>query len=116
MLSCSCQHAEKGPGGQELPGLLCFWPILRAFTFPQFRRSPVALRAHIARMRNALAIIAILLCTSIGWAILGTTIMERSYSADSGLGNRVASIWGGPQEQTPPTAISTKVVPRVVEE
>lgn len=67
-------------------------------------------------MRNALAVIAILLCTSIGWAILGSAIMNRSYSADSGLGNRVASIWGGPQEQAPPIAIGRKIAPRVVEE
>ncbi len=66
--------------------------------------------------RNVLPIIAILLCTSVGWAILGGTIMNRSYSAGSGLGDRVASTWGGPQEQTPPTAFSTKIVPRVVEE
>ena len=67
-------------------------------------------------MRNVLAIIGILLCTSLAWAILGTNIMARSYSADSGLGTQVAGIWGGPQEQTPPSAISTKIVPRVVEE
>jgi inner membrane protein involved in colicin E2 resistance len=66
--------------------------------------------------KRVLAIIAILLCTTLGWAILGTTIMTRSYSADSGLGERVAAIWGGPQEQVPPTAVSTKLVPRVVEE
>jgi len=66
--------------------------------------------------KNVAAIIAILLCTTAAWAILGTTVMSRSYSADSGLGNRVASIWGGPQEQAPPTAVSTKVVPRDVEE
>ncbi|HEU4886411.1 MAG TPA: inner membrane CreD family protein [Thermoanaerobaculia bacterium] len=66
--------------------------------------------------KTILAIIAILLCTTAAWAILGATIMGRSYSADSGLGNQVASIWGGPQEQAPPTAVSTKVVPREVEE
>jgi inner membrane protein involved in colicin E2 resistance len=67
-------------------------------------------------MKRVLAIIAILLFTSLAWVILGATIMNRSYSADSGLGERVASTWGGPQEQVPPTAISTKLVPRVVEE
>jgi inner membrane protein involved in colicin E2 resistance len=67
-------------------------------------------------MKRVLAIIAILLFTSLAWIILGATIMNRSYSADSGLGEKVVSTWGGPQEQVPPTAISTKLVPRVVEE
>jgi inner membrane protein involved in colicin E2 resistance len=66
--------------------------------------------------KRVLAIIAILLCTTLAWVILGATIMNRSYSADYGLGEKVASTWGGPQEQVPPTAISTKLVPRVVEE
>lgn len=66
--------------------------------------------------KHVLAIIAILLCTTAAWAILGATIMNRSYSAGSGLGDQVASIWGGPQEQAPPAVFSTKVVPRVVEE
>ena len=66
--------------------------------------------------KRVLAIIAILLCTTMAWVILGATIMERSFSADSGLGVKVASTWGGPQEQVPPAAISTKLVPRVVEE
>ena len=67
-------------------------------------------------IKRVLAIIAILLFTTLAWVILGATIMNRSYSADSGLGEKVASTWGGPQEQVPPTAISTKLVPRVVEE
>jgi inner membrane protein involved in colicin E2 resistance len=67
-------------------------------------------------MKRVLAIIAILLFTSLAWVILGATIMNRSYSADSGLGDKVVSTWGGPQAQVPPTAISTKFVPRVVEE
>jgi len=67
-------------------------------------------------MKRVLAIVAILLFTTLAWVILGATIMERSFSADSGLGEKVASTWGGPQQQVPPTAISTKLVPRVVEE
>jgi inner membrane protein involved in colicin E2 resistance len=67
-------------------------------------------------VRTILAIIAILLCTTAAWMILGATIMQRSYSADSGLGTQVASTWGGPQEQTPPAATSTKIVLRVVEQ
>ena len=65
--------------------------------------------------KNIVAIVAILLFTTLAWMILGGTLMSRSYTADSGLGDKVAGIWGGPQEQVPPTAISTKWVPRVVE-
>jgi inner membrane protein involved in colicin E2 resistance len=64
--------------------------------------------------KQVVAIIAILLCTTAAWAILGSTIMARSFSADSGLGDRVVSSWGGPQQQIPPSAISTKIVPREV--
>ncbi|HYC60459.1 MAG TPA: inner membrane CreD family protein [Thermoanaerobaculia bacterium] len=66
--------------------------------------------------RNVVAIIAIFLCTTAAWAILGTTIMSRSYSADAGLQGRVASTWGGPQQQTPPFAAVTKKVSKRVEE
>ena len=50
------------------------------------------------------AIILILLCTSIAWAILGSTIFMRTYSSDSSLKSRVASSWGAPQAQGPPSA------------
>lgn len=66
--------------------------------------------------RTVLAIIAILLCTALAWTILGATIMRRSFSADSGLSSRVASTWGGPQQQAPPSVVTTKVVPKFVEE
>jgi inner membrane protein involved in colicin E2 resistance len=48
------------------------------------------------------AIGGIFVCTAIAWAILGTTIFSRTYSAESGLSGRVASTWGAPQEQAPP--------------
>lgn len=48
------------------------------------------------------AILAIFLCTSAAWAILGTTIFSRTDSAGASLYGRVASSWGAPQEQGPP--------------
>jgi inner membrane protein involved in colicin E2 resistance len=50
------------------------------------------------------AIIFIVVCTSIAWGILGSTIFYRTYSSDSELKGRVSSSWGTSQEQTPPTA------------
>src|ERR1700690_4021822 len=53
-------------------------------------------------IKRICAIVVIFLCTSLAWAILGTTIFSRSESAGSSLYGRVASTWGAPQEQAPP--------------
>jgi inner membrane protein involved in colicin E2 resistance len=65
--------------------------------------------------RHILAIGLIFICTTIAWSILGTTIFSRTYSFDDALKDRVASIWGAPHVQRPPTATSTKEVLRKVE-
>lgn len=66
--------------------------------------------------KTVLAIIFIFLCTTVGWVILGSTILARTYSAGSGLSPRVASTWGGPQQQKPPEAVSRRVARKTVEE
>jgi Inner membrane protein CreD len=55
-------------------------------------------------VKRIAAIVFIFACTTVAWAILGSTIFYRAYSSDSQLKGRVASNWGAPQEQTPPTA------------
>jgi inner membrane protein involved in colicin E2 resistance len=56
-------------------------------------------------VKRIVAIGFIVVCTSIAWAILGSTIFYRTYSSDAQqLKARVASSWGTSQEQTPPTA------------
>jgi len=50
------------------------------------------------------ALIAILICTSIAWAILGGTILSRTYHYDPALKNKLESSWGSPQKQIPPAA------------
>jgi len=50
------------------------------------------------------AITLILVCTSVAWFILGATIDYRTTQFDDKLRSGVASIWGSPQEQGPPTA------------
>jgi inner membrane protein involved in colicin E2 resistance len=50
------------------------------------------------------ALAAILICTSIAWAILGGTIFSRTYNADPALKNKVESSWGSPQKQGPAEA------------
>ena len=56
-------------------------------------------------IKRIAALVPIFVCTSIAWAILGSTILARTYSPLSGeLKSRVAASWGTAQEQTPPTA------------
>lgn len=56
-------------------------------------------------VKRIVAIGFIVVCSSIAWAVLGSTIFYRTYSPDAQqLKARVASSWGTSQEQTPPTA------------
>jgi inner membrane protein involved in colicin E2 resistance len=55
-------------------------------------------------LRQILALAFIFVCTTIAWLILGATISSRSYGANQQLQGHVASTWGMPQQQTPPTA------------
>lgn len=54
--------------------------------------------------RRIVAIIFIFVCTAVAWAILGSTIFYRTYETHTRLEGQVASIWGAPQSQAPPTA------------
>ena len=73
-------------------------------------------RCTMGDMKNAIAIIFIFLCTAIAWIILGATIERRTFAAGSGLGPRVASSWGSPQQQVPPMAVIERVVTKQVRE
>ena len=56
-------------------------------------------------VKRIAALVFIFVCTSIAWAILGSTILGRTYSPLSGeLKSRVAASWGTAQQQTPPKA------------
>jgi inner membrane protein involved in colicin E2 resistance len=63
-------------------------------------------------IKRIAAISFIFLCTSVAWAVLGTTIFQRTYSSDSSSEERVASTWGAPQNQLPPVAAYDELVPR----
>jgi hypothetical protein len=63
------------------------------------------------------ALVFIFVCTSVAWAILGSTILERTYSPLSGeLKSRVAASWGTAQKQTPPKASYQHEVIQVTED
>ena len=57
--------------------------------------------------RNIVAIIAIFVCTTLAWMILGMSIVARTDGSGSDLGPRVESTWGAPQEQLQPVAFRT---------
>ncbi len=59
--------------------------------------------------KRVAAILVIFLCSTLAWVVLGGTIMTRTYSSEGSLSSRVASTWGSPQTQTPPTASYTVV-------
>ncbi len=54
--------------------------------------------------KKIIAIIFIFTCASAAWAILGTTIFSRTYNSGASSSSKVASTWGAPQNQGPPTA------------
>jgi inner membrane protein involved in colicin E2 resistance len=62
--------------------------------------------------KRIIAIAFIFVCASIAWAILGCTIFARTYDSAANSDNRVASTWGAAQDQSPPVAHFTHVVPR----
>src|SRR5436853_108911 len=49
------------------------------------------------------AITLIFICTTVGWGILGSTILYRSSVPAQDLRSKVANTWGSPHEQQPPT-------------
>src|SRR5215510_6627203 len=67
-------------------------------------------RGDTSMVRNIAAITFIFLCTAAGWAILGATIFQRTYSSGSASDSSVASTWGAPQKQSPPTASFEELV------
>ena len=63
-------------------------------------------------IKRIAAITFIFLCTAVAWAILGATIFQRTYDSGSSSDSRVASTWGAPQNQLPPTAFYEEMVPK----
>jgi hypothetical protein len=57
-------------------------------------------------------IVLIFLVTTVAWMILGTSVLVRSDSADSGLSKGVQGNWGSAQQQSPPSAVATHFEPR----
>jgi inner membrane protein involved in colicin E2 resistance len=60
-------------------------------------------------IRQIAALVFIFVCTTVAWMILGTTVFSRTYSSNQQLEGRVASTWGAPQEQSPPSATYKKI-------
>ncbi len=62
--------------------------------------------------KRIIAIAFIFVCASVAWAILGGTIFARTYDSAATANDKVTSTWGAPQNQAPPTATFTRIVPR----
>ncbi len=60
-------------------------------------------------VKRITAIAFIFVCASIAWAILGGTIFSRTYDSSSRSSGQVESLWGTPQNQTPPKASFVQV-------
>ncbi len=60
-------------------------------------------------VKRIAAIVFIFLCTAVAWAVLGSSIFIRTDDTDARLEGQVASIWGAPQSQMPPTASYERV-------
>src|SRR5262245_34297437 len=54
--------------------------------------------------KRIIAIIFIFILTTIAWAILGGTILSRTYDSSLTSSSRVESTWGAKQDQPPPIA------------
>jgi inner membrane protein involved in colicin E2 resistance len=65
--------------------------------------------------KRIVAILLIFGCTSVAWAILGTTIFSRTYDSNDTSADSVASTWGAPQNQSPPSASFQQLVPKTEE-
>lgn len=66
-------------------------------------------------IKRLIAIAFIFCCTAVAWAVLGTTILSRTYGLRSRLQSSVASTWGAPQQQKPPVASYVQIEPRTEE-
>jgi inner membrane protein involved in colicin E2 resistance len=62
--------------------------------------------------KRIIAIVFIFVCTSVAWAILGATLFARTYDSGSVSSMKVASTWGAPQNQGPPSASFTVQIPK----
>jgi inner membrane protein involved in colicin E2 resistance len=60
-------------------------------------------------VKRITAIVFIFVCASVAWAILGATIFSRTYDSNNRSSGQVESLWGTPQNQTPPKASFVQV-------
>jgi inner membrane protein involved in colicin E2 resistance len=66
-------------------------------------------------VKRIVAITFIFVCASVAWAILGTTIFSRTYDLNQVAANKVESLWGTEQNQSPPKAAYLQINTKEVE-
>src|SRR5690348_14849339 len=80
-----------------------------------FSRGAILAIGEISMTTRIVAVIFILVCSTIAWAVLGSTLLVRTYSANNALSGQVQSIWGAPQVQSPPAAFYVQTTEKDVE-
>src|SRR5215510_14981034 len=76
----------------------------------KFMPNPEPVQRSASMIKRIAAIIFIFICTTVGWAILGATIFQRTYDSGNVSDSSVASTWGAPQKQSPPAAFFEDMV------
>ncbi len=66
-------------------------------------------------IKHIIAIGLIFICTTIGWFVLGATVMVRSDVQEPALKNAVGKLWGTKMVQKPPSFYTVKMVEKQVE-
>lgn len=66
-------------------------------------------------LKRIVAIAFIFVFASAAWMVLGATIFSRTYDSGQTLDERVASLWGAPQVQSPPVATCEHKEPKTTE-
>ena len=66
-------------------------------------------------VKRIVAIVFIFLCASVAWAVLGTTIFSRTYDLNQVSVNKVESLWGTAQNQSPPRATYQQINTREID-
>src|SRR5438477_686777 len=83
--------------------------MIEPFKFIPVNNPP---KRNTSMVKRIAAITFIFLCTTVAWAILGTTIFQRTYDSGSFSDSRLESTAGAPTSQSPPQASFDEQVPK----
>src|SRR5450432_1133108 len=91
-----------------------YYDMFESFTQFQSPKNVSAVRST-SMVKRIVAIAFIFVCASVAWAILGATIFSRTYDLNQVSVNKVESLWGTAQNQSPPIATWRQINTREVD-